>query len=77
MEATDFYQFTALPCNIATVPLQFTMVAKEVKLMALAEGIQYSPVYRQLANEIKIKTAMPREYPQVGSSCRNGVWKHC
>ena len=37
-----FYQFTALPCNMATVPLQFTKitkVAKEVKLMAFAEGI--------------------------------------
>ena len=34
-----FYQFTALPCNMATVPLQFTKVAKEVKLMARAEGI--------------------------------------
>ena len=34
-----FYQFTALPCNMATVPLQFTKVAKVVKLMARAEGI--------------------------------------
>ena len=34
-----FYQFTALPCSMATVPHQFTMVAREVKLMALAEGI--------------------------------------
>ena len=34
-----FYQFTALPFSIATVFLEFTMVAKEVKLMALTEGI--------------------------------------
>ena len=34
------YQFTALPFGIATGPLQFTMVAKQVKLMALAEGIR-------------------------------------
>ena len=34
-----FYQFTTLPFSIATVFLEFTMVAKEVKLMALAEGI--------------------------------------
>ena len=34
------YQFTALPFGIATAPLEFTMVAKEVKLMALAEGIR-------------------------------------
>ena len=34
------YQFTALPFGIATAPLEFTMVAKEVKLMAFAEGIR-------------------------------------
>ena len=33
-----FYQFTALPFSIATVSLQFTVVAKEVKLVALAES---------------------------------------
>ena len=34
------YQFTALPFGIAMAPLEFTMVAKEVKLMALSEGIR-------------------------------------
>ena len=34
------YQFIALPFGIATAPLEFTMVAKEVKLMALAQGIR-------------------------------------
>ena len=34
------YQFTALPFRIAMAPLKFTMVAKEVKLMELAEGIR-------------------------------------
>ena len=34
------YQFTALPFGIATALLEFTMVEKEVKLMALAEGIR-------------------------------------
>ena len=34
-----FYQFTALPFSIATVFIEFTKVAKELKLMALAEGI--------------------------------------
>ena len=32
------YQFTALPFGIATAAVEFTMVAKEGKLMALAEG---------------------------------------
>ena len=34
------YQFTALPFGITTAPLKLTMVAKEVKLMVLAEGIR-------------------------------------
>ena len=55
-----FYQFTALPCNMATVPLQFTKVAKEVKLMARAEG----------------RTAMPRKHLLVGASCRKPGLDH-
>ena len=58
-----FYQFTALPFSITTVFPEFTKVAKELRLMALAEGsILYSPVYRRLANDNKFKTAMPGIY---------------
>ena len=34
------YQFTALPFGLATAPLEFTKVVKEVKLIAQARGIQ-------------------------------------
>ena len=34
------YQFTALPFNLATAPLEFTKVVKEVKLMAQTRGIR-------------------------------------
>ena len=34
------YQFTALPFRLATAPLEFTKVVKEVKLMAGARGIR-------------------------------------
>ena len=34
------YQFTALPFGLATTPLEFTKVVKEVKLMAQALGIR-------------------------------------
>ena len=34
------YQFTALPFGLATAPLEFTKVVKEVKLMAQARGIR-------------------------------------
>ena len=34
------YQFKALPCGLSTAPMEFTVVAKEVKLMALQRGIR-------------------------------------
>ena len=34
------YQFKALPFGLSTAPMEFTMVAKEVKLMALQRGIR-------------------------------------
>ena len=34
------YQFKALPFRLSTAPLEFTVVAKEVKLMAIHKGIR-------------------------------------
>ena len=34
------YQFKALPFGLSTAPLEFTVVAKEVKLMAIDKGIR-------------------------------------
>ena len=34
------YQFKVLPCGLSTAPMEFTVVAKEVKLMALQKGIR-------------------------------------
>ena len=34
------YQFKALPFGLSTAPMEFTMVAKEVKLMTLQRGIR-------------------------------------
>ena len=34
------YQFKALPFGLSTAPLEFTVVAKEVKLMAMHKGIR-------------------------------------
>ena len=34
------YQFKALPFGLSTTPMEFTVVAKEVKLMALQKGIR-------------------------------------
>ena len=35
------YQFKELPFSLSTAPMQFTVVAKEVKLMALQRGIRF------------------------------------
>ena len=34
------YQFKALPFSLSTAPLEFTVVVKEVKLMAIRKGIR-------------------------------------
>ena len=34
------YQFKALPFGLSTAPLEFTVIAKEVKLMAIRKGIR-------------------------------------
>ena len=34
------YKFKALPFGLSTAPMEFTVVAKEVKLMALQKGIR-------------------------------------
>ena len=34
------YQLQALPFGLSTAPMEFTVVAKEVKLMALQRGIR-------------------------------------
>ena len=34
------FQFTSLPCGLATAPQVFTMIVKEVKLMALSRGLR-------------------------------------
>ena len=47
------YQFKALPFGLSTVPMEFTVVAKEVKLVAIEaiEGYKDPPVPRRLAGE--------------------------
>ena len=46
------YQFTALPFGLATAPLEFTKVVKEVKLMAQARGIRIHQTLLALCHEL-------------------------
>ena len=36
----ETYQFKALPFGLSTAPMEFTVVAKEVKLLAMKQGIR-------------------------------------
>ena len=38
---SQVFQFTSLPFDLATAPQVFTMIVKEVKLMALTRGIRF------------------------------------
>ena len=58
-----FYQFTALPFGIATVFSRVHQGSKRVEADGSRRRHQYSPVYRQLANDNKFKTAMPGIHP--------------
>ena len=61
------YQFKALPFRLSTAPMEFTVVAKEVKLMAL-EGYENPPVPRQLVGESHILQNLSPGYTDLGSS---------
>ena len=45
------YQFKALPFGLFTAPLEFTVVVKEVKLMAMRKSIKDPPIPRRLVGE--------------------------
>ena len=65
------YQFTSLPFGLTTVPLEFTKVVKEVKLMAQAQG---PPVPRRLVVESLVPGNLPTTYPDpLGSLPRVGL----
>ena len=40
------FQFKALPFGLSTAPMEFTVIAKEVKLMATQKGIRLSNIHR-------------------------------
>ena len=54
------FQFTALPFGLATAPLEFTKVVKEVKLMAQARGIRI----HQYLDDWLLRTPYPDTYLQ-------------
>ena len=64
------YQFKALPFGLSTAPMEFTVVAKEVKLMALQRGIRIHQTLCQelgwLVNKEKSELAPKQVFNFVG-----------
>ena len=79
------YQFKALPFSLSTAPMEFTVVTKEVKLMALQRGIgihQYlddwllrpsnlSPAFRDLSSSLS-RTWLAGEQGEVRTGSKTG-----
>ena len=62
------YQFRALPFGLSTAPLEFTVVAKKVKLNGHTQGYKDPPVPRQLVGESQI---LPGLSPAYSGSSEN------
>ena len=56
------YQFKALPFGLSMAPMEFTVLVKEVKLMA-AQGYKDPPVPRRLVGESQIQATLSPTYP--------------
>ena len=68
------YQFKALPFRLSTAPLEFTVIAKEVKLIALHTGIiihQYLDDWLAIARSHQTCLRHTQELVQL---CRNLGW---
>ena len=59
----DTYQFTALPFGLATAPLEFTKVVKEVKLMAYARFIRIHQYIDDWLLRAPVPGNLPTTYP--------------
>ena len=60
---SQVFQFTSLPFGLATAPQVFTMIVKEVKLMALSRGLEVytSPIPGLISNNWVIRSQSQEE----------------
>ena len=56
------YQFKALPLGLSTTPMEFTVVAEELKLMAIHKEYKNPPVPSRLVGESQIPPGLSPEY---------------
>ena len=61
---SQVFQFTSLPFELATAPQVFTMIVKEVKLMALSRGLRLG----RLPDQVPVSGGSPSEHSGSGRS---------
>ena len=61
---SQVFQFTSLLFRLATAPQVFTMIVKEVKLMALSRGLR--PIPGRLADQVPVSGRSPSEHSGSG-----------
>ena len=62
------FQFTSLPFGLATAPQVFTMIVKEIKLMALSRGLRLHQYHGRLADQVPVSGGSPSEHTGSGRS---------
>ena len=60
---SQVFQITSLPFGLATASQVFTMIVKEVKLMALSRGLR---LHQYLADQVPVSGGSPREHSESG-----------
>ena len=68
------YQFKALPFGLSTAPLEFTVVAKEVKLMATHRGIRIHQYLDDWLVRARSHQACLQHTQELVQICRNLGW---
>ena len=62
------YQFKALPFGLSTAPIEFTVVAKELELMAIHKGIRIHQYLDDWFAESQITPGLSPEYSRSSDS---------
>ena len=68
------YQFEALPFGMSTAPMEFTVVAKEVKLMAIHKGIRIHQYLDDWFVRARSDQACLQHTQELVQMCQNLGW---
>ena len=68
------YQFKPLPFGLSTAPMEFTVVAKEVKLMAIHKGIRIHQYLDDWFVESQVPPSLSPAYTGFSRMCQDKCW---